>query len=150
MAFGNATKGYVKKHSGGGGGGGTSNYNDLSNKPSINGVTLTGNKTSEDLNIGDINIEYTPVVIVSNEFTFNINDVNLGIKLVVKYANSASNIIIYPFISKIDLLTVESGGNLNLKYGSDTCTISVTKNNDNYKLFIRQPITNHTYIPYLF
>lgn len=52
MAFGNATKGYVKKHSGGGGGGGTSNYNDLSNKPTINGVTLDGNKTSEDLNIG--------------------------------------------------------------------------------------------------
>ena len=52
MAFGNATKGYVKKHSGGGGDGGTSNYNDLSNKPSINGVTLSGNKTSEDLNIG--------------------------------------------------------------------------------------------------
>ena len=35
----------------GGGGTGTSNYNDLSNKPSINGVTLSGNKTSEDLGI---------------------------------------------------------------------------------------------------
>lgn len=52
MAFGNATKGYVLKHSGGGGGGGTSNYNQLSNKPQINGVELTGNKTSADLNIG--------------------------------------------------------------------------------------------------
>lgn len=52
MAFGNATKGYVKKHSGGGGGGGTTNYSELSNKPQINGVTLDGNKTSEDLNIG--------------------------------------------------------------------------------------------------
>lgn len=51
MAFGNATKGYVKSHGGGGGGGGTSNYNDLSNKPSINGVELKGNKTSEDLHI---------------------------------------------------------------------------------------------------
>lgn len=51
MAFGNATKGYVRQHSGGGGGGGTSNYNDLSNKPSINGVTLTGNKSSADLGI---------------------------------------------------------------------------------------------------
>lgn len=36
---------------GGGGGGGTSNYEQLSNKPSINGVTLTGNKTSADLGI---------------------------------------------------------------------------------------------------
>lgn len=51
MAFGNATKGYVKKHSGGGGGGGTSNYSELSNKPQINGVTLDGNKTSEDLGV---------------------------------------------------------------------------------------------------
>lgn len=38
------------KHSGGGSGG-TTNYNDLTNKPSINGVPLEGNKTSADLNI---------------------------------------------------------------------------------------------------
>lgn len=41
----------------GGGGGGTSDYTDLSNKPSINSVTLSGNKTSGDLNLvgtGDI------------------------------------------------------------------------------------------------
>lgn len=31
--------------------GGTTNYNDLTNKPSINSVTLTGNKTTTDLNI---------------------------------------------------------------------------------------------------
>lgn len=31
--------------------GGTDNYNELDNKPQINGVTLTGNKNSEDLNI---------------------------------------------------------------------------------------------------
>ena len=35
----------------GGGGGGTTDYNDLSNKPSINGVSLTGNKTTGDLGI---------------------------------------------------------------------------------------------------
>lgn len=37
--------------SGGGGGGGTTNYNDLSNKPSINNVSLVGNKTTSDLGI---------------------------------------------------------------------------------------------------
>lgn len=36
----------------GGGGGGTSNYNDLSNKPSINGNTLRGNKTASELGLG--------------------------------------------------------------------------------------------------
>lgn len=35
-------------------GGGTSNYNDLTNKPQINGVTLSGNKTSADLSIPKI------------------------------------------------------------------------------------------------
>lgn len=34
-----------------GGGGGTSDYNDLSNKPQINGVTLSGNKSLSDLGI---------------------------------------------------------------------------------------------------
>lgn len=37
--------------SGGGGTGGTTNYENLSNKPQINGVTLTGNKTSGDLKL---------------------------------------------------------------------------------------------------
>lgn len=35
----------------GGGGGGTSDYGDLSNKPSINSVTLVGNKTLSQLGI---------------------------------------------------------------------------------------------------
>lgn len=35
----------------GGGGGGTTNYNNLTNKPQINGVELSGNKTSDDLGI---------------------------------------------------------------------------------------------------
>lgn len=35
----------------GSGGGGTTDYTDLNNKPSVNGVTLSGNKTSADLGI---------------------------------------------------------------------------------------------------
>lgn len=35
--------------------GGSSNYNDLENKPSINGVSLDGNKTSADLGVLDVN-----------------------------------------------------------------------------------------------
>lgn len=41
--------------SGSTGGSGSSNYNDLENKPSINGVSLTGNKTSADLGVLDLN-----------------------------------------------------------------------------------------------
>ena len=32
--------------------GGTTDYNDLENKPSINNVTLSGNKTASDLGLG--------------------------------------------------------------------------------------------------
>ena len=41
----------------GGGSGGTSNYNDLTNQPQINGVTLTENKTSADLGISEMTEE---------------------------------------------------------------------------------------------
>lgn len=37
-----------------GGGGGTSDYSDLSNKPSINNVTLSGNKTNSDLGLASL------------------------------------------------------------------------------------------------
>lgn len=51
---------YYKAH---GGGGGTSNYNDLTNKPQINGNTLTGNKTSANLGIHDVKIVGDALVI---------------------------------------------------------------------------------------
>jgi len=45
---------YEIANNGGGGEGGTTNYNQLSNKPQVNGVELSGNKTTEDLiPIGD-------------------------------------------------------------------------------------------------
>lgn len=51
----------AKSISGGGGGSGTSNYNELSNKPQINEVTLSGNKTAANLGLqaaitGDVTI----------------------------------------------------------------------------------------------
>lgn len=56
---------------------GTSNYADLSNKPQINGVTLDGNKTSEDLGIiggatytAGTNIEITEENVINNTVPF--------------------------------------------------------------------------------
>ena len=46
--------GNTLERSGGGGGTVTVNYNDLDNKPQINGVTLTGNKTSSNLSIHEV------------------------------------------------------------------------------------------------
>lgn len=45
--------------SNGGGEGGTTNYNELENKPKINGVTLSGNKTAEDLGISGGTTDYS-------------------------------------------------------------------------------------------
>ena len=60
------------------GGTGTSNYNDLENRPSINGVVLEGNKTLEDLGIASKeeieNIE--PVVPVYNTDTDYVEFIN--------------------------------------------------------------------------
>ena len=41
----------AKQLGGNGGSGGTSDYSDLSNKPSINSVTLSGNKSAGDLGL---------------------------------------------------------------------------------------------------
>lgn len=41
----------ARKNSDGGGGSATDDYNDLSNKPQIDGVELSGNKTLADLGI---------------------------------------------------------------------------------------------------
>lgn len=60
MAFGNATKGYVRSHAGGGGGGGTTDYEQLLNKPSINGVELLGDKSIGSLS-GNIQVKLSDI-----------------------------------------------------------------------------------------
>lgn len=45
----------------GGGGGGTSDYTNLTNKPQINSVTLSGNKTSSDLGVQDTLVSGTNI-----------------------------------------------------------------------------------------
>lgn len=51
------------KQFGGGGGGGTDDYTDLENKPQINSVTLSGNKSGADLGlVDDVQVNGTSVV----------------------------------------------------------------------------------------
>lgn len=57
-----ATLGKWREFETGGGGGGTSDYADLSNKPSINNVTLSGNKTTSDLNISYADLKNKPTI----------------------------------------------------------------------------------------
>lgn len=51
----------------GGGGGGTSDYQALSNKPSINSVELFGNKTSSDLGVEDVTNKVTSLSSASTD-----------------------------------------------------------------------------------
>ena len=59
---------------GGGGTGGTSNYNDLANKPQINGTTLTGNKTLDELGITADNLNVYTKEETTNAINGAVND----------------------------------------------------------------------------
>ena len=72
---------------GGGGTGGTSNYNDLANKPQINGTTLTGNKTLDELGITADNLN----VYTKEETTNAINDV-ISAKADTTYVDTQLNL----------------------------------------------------------
>ena len=52
------------------GGGGTSDYTDLSNKPSINGVTLTGNKSASDIGVASETRVYNIENLVTSQQTY--------------------------------------------------------------------------------
>jgi hypothetical protein len=82
----------------GGGGGTGGNYNDLENKPSINGVTLVGNKTTSDLGIS----QPTKTSQLVNDSGF-ISDVNY-----VHTDNNFTNAL----LSKLN--GIESGAEVNL------------------------------------
>lgn len=55
-------------YSGSGGGGGVSSYNELTNKPSINNVTLTGNKTTADLAISYNDLTDKPIIPTGGDY----------------------------------------------------------------------------------
>lgn len=64
---------WVKITIGGGGGGGTTDYNQLTNKPSINGVELEGNKTSDQIDVTpESRIEGEQLIFDQNQFGFGI------------------------------------------------------------------------------
>ena len=74
---------------GGGGSGGTTNYNLLSNKPKVNGVELTGNKT-----LNDLGLLYTEdITTASNTWTIQHNLKTAWNELTINIVDADSNII---------------------------------------------------------
>jgi len=70
--------GAINELEAGGGGGGTSNYNDLTNKPQVNSVTLSGDKTSSDLKViwKGTQAQYDAIVTKDPETIYFITDTN--------------------------------------------------------------------------
>ena len=65
-----------------GGSSGSSNYEDLENKPSINGITLNGNKTSAELGVLDLNTSEAQIIksplLVETGFLIFYNNTPIG------------------------------------------------------------------------
>lgn len=116
-----------KLSEGGGGGGGTSSYNDLTNKPSINGVTLSGNKTTSDLGIDKTAVGLGNVPNVST------NDQTPTFTEASTRNNIASGEKLSVILGKVqkffnDLKTVAFSGNASdLNYDNTTSGLSATK-----------------------
>ena len=64
---------WIKITIGGGGGGGVTSYNQLTDKPQINSVTLEGNKSSDDLDVQpESRVEGEQLIFDQNQFGFGI------------------------------------------------------------------------------
>lgn len=79
MGISAATLGAAKKYvdtkiSGAAGSSGTSNYNDLTNKPSINGVSLTQDMTADDLHITNEQIQGMENYVKDESYTHTDNN----------------------------------------------------------------------------
>ena len=75
-----------------GGGSGTTNYSDLSNKPSINSVELSGNKSSSDLGLQDTLVSGTNIKSINNTSLLGSGNITVGgAKYVINVSGSDGN-----------------------------------------------------------
>ena len=79
----------IALYGGSGGSGGTNNYNALLNKPSINGVTLTGSKTLVDLKL----LYEDEITTASNSWSIQHNLNTEWYKLFINIIDSDNDII---------------------------------------------------------
>ena len=79
----------IALYGGSGGTGGTTNYNLLSNKPKVNGVELTGNKTLKDLGL----LYEEEITTVSNAWSIQHNLNTPWYELSINIIDSDNNII---------------------------------------------------------
>lgn len=74
------------------GGGGTTDYTDLTNKPSINGVVLTGNKTTSDLGIEEnVQANWTQTDTTADDYIKNKPTIPAPVTVDQTYSATSSN-----------------------------------------------------------
>lgn len=112
----------------GGGGSGTMNYNELENKPQINGVILIGNKTASDLNL-----------VSHSDLDNYVTDTELTTEL-ADYATNAS--VVSALASKQDTLTPTQLTAVNSGITSSLVT-QITTNQNNISSLYNSGQKNH-------
>ena len=103
------------------GGGGTTNYNDLTNKPQINGVTLQGNKTTSNLNISYNDLTNKPTIpSKTSDLTNDSNFVTSSELATVATTGSYNDLTNKPQINGVTLQGNKTTSNLNISYNDLT------------------------------
>lgn len=112
----------------------TTDYSDLTNKPSINGVTLDGNKTSADLGIFD------DVPLYYFDGANNASNVAMLNEICTRYDNG----------EEIHLVGKFADGELNQVFQAPINITKYSTGDDNWASFISDPIPwlDHSYTPY--
>lgn len=115
------------------GGGGTTNYTDLTNKPQINGVTLSGNKTTSDLGI----TIPTKVSDLTNDTGFITNTTNNLTNYYTK-TNTYTKTEVDQLIGAISTLNIEIVQTLPATGSTSTIYLvpKTASTNDNYDEYI--------------
>lgn len=102
------------------GGGGSSNYNDLNNKPSINNITLSGNKTLDNLGIGSKLSLYGTTLYLEKSNGSTISSVNLSSLSGGGGSSGLTTIQGYHYLSSItEAFWVNCGGKDSLRLGNN-------------------------------
>lgn len=123
-----------------GGGGGTNNYNDLivSTMPKINGVTLKGNKTTEQLGINPdtiIDVETLPITDIKDNVFYRVPTD----EIFKHNGESYSNIVCFQCDS--DYVTIDATGITDTYSGEEPVIYTWENLTDDIINFLIQPIT---------
>lgn len=93
---------------GGGGGEGTSNYNELSNKPKINNVTLSGNKTAAGLGLAT-KTELTELSVMEESNAADINSMRNNMNELGDVHVKSVDMDELPKVCHYDMIIISSG-----------------------------------------